>query len=89
MNGARITVPATAGGILLAKHGDQIEHFKRVVIKNGATAIDLDGDNTLTTGTGYALAIGEVVSFDLAPGDAVYGITAAGTSVVSVLVGGK
>jgi uncharacterized Zn-binding protein involved in type VI secretion len=56
-----------------------------IVITNGATAVDIGG-STVATGTGYPLAANGVVGpIPLTAGEVVYGVTAAGTSTVSVL----
>jgi hypothetical protein len=58
-----------------------------VIVKNthASAAIDLGGSG-VTTGTGYSLAAGESITIGpLGGGDDLYGITASGTVVVSIL----
>lgn len=52
--------------------------------KDASAAVDLGGSG-VTTGTGFTLAAGESVAFDLSGADDLYAVTASGTVVVHVL----
>ena len=82
-SGSRITVGTTA--TLLATGGAK---DTTVVVKNGATAIDLGGA-AVATGAGYAVGASEVTpQIVLGAHETLYGVSSAGTSSVSVLVTG-
>lgn len=75
----------TAATLLSAPETDD-RAGERVIVNNTSAAIVFLGPVGVTTATGYSLAAGAVSpELILGPGEAVYGIVVASTSVVSVL----
>lgn len=59
----------------------------RVAVQNrGVVPVYVGTTDAVTTATGLQLDPGQALSADLAPPDALYGIVAAGTATVHVLV---
>lgn len=58
----------------------------RVRMKNIGTAIIAIGGSDVTAANGFEVAISGEESFDLDPGQSLYGIVAAATQVMEVLV---
>lgn len=78
----RIAVAATATLITSAPAGggarSEVDGASVVVRNRGAISIDVGGADVVS-GAGYELAPGEWLSFDLDPGEGLYGIAASGT----------
>jgi len=79
---AQVTVPATANGIQIAAAN---ANRRRITVKNpaGGQPVYLKKDNTVTTSNGHMLDGGE--SIELTTTDAIFGIVAAGTQLVTTL----
>jgi len=77
----QVTVPATAGGIVLVANGDH-SNAKNVII-TPAAAIFIGGVN-VTASAANGLSISAATNLTLAPGDTLYAICASGTVVTSV-----
>lgn len=56
-----------------------------VAVQNTGTQVVYIGGPGVTTGTGYPLAAGSQIGMDLAAGEDLYGIVAAGSVTVAVL----
>jgi len=81
-----VTVPATAGGILLASSVSDRDGVRvRVQVPSGGQTVYLGGSD-VTVANGYAVATGaESHELVLARGEALYGIVAATTQAVRVI----
>jgi len=78
---AQVTVPATAGGIVIKAVN---ANRQRITITNsGAATVYLGKDNTVTAATGHALLAGMAITLNCT--SAIYGIVAAGTNLVTYL----
>lgn len=78
---SNLVAVGTAATVLGGPDGDGVT----LLLKNaGAAAVDL-GPAGVATGAGYPLAAGDIVSVDLAPGEALYAVAASGTVNVGVL----
>jgi hypothetical protein len=87
IRGVRVTVADTPTLIAAPRTESSIWDPLPVMLTNrGAASIFLGGDD-VTAAAGYEVAVNETVGLHLVLGDPVYGITAAGTSVVHVLKG--
>lgn len=81
---ASVTVAATA--TLLSSGTDDNAYGHSVLLKvpTGGATVFLGGAG-VTAAAGFPAAAGEPYTFDLAPGDALYGIVASGSQAVNVL----
>lgn len=78
---AQVTVPATANGIVIKAAN---ANRQRITITNaGASIVYLAKDDTVTATTGHALLAGMAITLNTT--DAIYGIVAAGTNLVTYL----
>ncbi len=86
VQGAAVTV-ATAATLLSGADGDSVSG-QRVYVTNGDAAAVFLGASNVTTATGYSLAAGASLPWpvDLSAGEALYAISAAGTSAGAVKV---
>jgi len=80
---SQVTVPATAGGIIIA--AARAARGSLTVVNHGTTAVYLYTDNTITTGKGVLLPGTAGASFTFYNQSAIYGIVASGTQVVGVV----
>jgi hypothetical protein len=85
VQGSRVTVTTTATLLADATGTDSVTGV-RVTVKSpsGAQIVDLGGPG-VTAGAGLALEAGNILTLELGPGDALYGIVAATTQAVHVL----
>lgn len=60
-----------------------------MTVTNAAGVVVFLGDSTVTSGTGFSLAAAGSVQLWLHPDEALYGIAASGTQVVSYLITGN
>lgn len=79
----RVTVGTTA--TLIAQNTHSISRAE-VRLKNSGSAIVNVGGSDVTTANGYEIAIGAIESFNLDAGETLYGVVAAATQVVEVLI---
>jgi len=81
---AQVTV--TTSAVALSAAETDSRGGESVAVKNtdASNAVYLGGSSSVTTGTGYKLGAGEVLSVDLDMGESLYAISA-GSVVVSVL----
>lgn len=59
-----------------------------VAVYNNGTAIVYVGDSAVTTATGFPIAVGGAMSFDIDTTEGLYGRATAGTHDVRVIEGG-
>lgn len=76
----QVSVGETATVIVAS---DATEHRRVWVHDPTGGASVFVGDSTVTTSNGFELEAGESQSFDIEPGEALYGIVASGTQTVS------
>ena len=88
--GSQTTVDDTAGGTALHTGSAGVSGTK-LVVKNTSGADDVAlGPSGLTFANGFQLAFGDTISPELAAGDELFGICAAGkTAVVHILKAGE
>lgn len=80
-----VTVATTATQLSAASETDRASgHSVLVKVPSGGATVYIGGSG-VTTAAGYPVAAGEAFSFDLSPGDDLYGVVAADTQAVNVL----
>lgn len=80
-----VTVPATAGGIILAGPGGGGVDQRKVVVYQASGVTVYVGGAGVTTATGFPIPSGGSLSIELGPSDSLYGIVAAATQSVNVI----
>lgn len=84
VSSAPVTVTTTATLLSAAETDGDARLSLLLKVPTGGATVFLGGSG-VTTATGFPAAAGEPYAFDLAPGDALYGIVAASTQAVNVL----
>jgi hypothetical protein len=80
-----VSVATTATRLDTASESDSVSGSAVALNNNGSATVYI-GDSDVTTATGFPLAAGASISFNLdGPSDALYGIVASGTVEVRVL----
>jgi hypothetical protein len=83
---ASVTVDTTATDLTSGVADTGGNTTRSVVLTNGGSAaVYLGGPTVTSIAYGYALAVGGELALDLAPGDLLFGISAAAGGVVRVL----
>lgn len=88
--GSQTTVDDTSGGTALHTGDAGVSGTKMVILNNSGTDAVALGPTGLTFANGFQLAFGDTINIDLAAGDELFGICAAGkTAVVHILKAGE
>lgn len=84
-----VTVTTTATRLDTVNESDSVSGSSVALYNNGSVTVYIGLAATVTAATGFPLAAGSSMSFQLdGPGDTVFGIVASGTADVRVLEGG-
>ena len=77
---SQVTVNSTATLLVTANRADQMVYL------HSTTGIIFIGDANVTTSTGYKMDNGDKLSMMLSDNESLYGISAAGTPIMMVMV---